>query len=79
VTCREFVDFILSYLEGELDEPQRAAFDYHLSGCRNCVRYLDHYRRTLDAERAAFADEDAPVPDEVPEALVQAILAATRR
>lgn len=78
MTCREFADFILSYLEGELDPPQQAQFTRHLSRCENCMRYLDQYRRTVMAGRAAFEDEDDQVPGDVPEVLVKAIL-ATRR
>lgn len=78
MTCREFADFIMSYLEGELGEPQRAQFARHLALCENCERYLDQYRRTIDAERAAFAEAEGPLPDDVPEGLIQAILASRR-
>jgi anti-sigma factor RsiW len=77
VTCREFADFMMSYLDGELDAATRAAFEQHLTVCRNCVEYLHQYRQTIAAGRLALAG-DAPVPDDVPEELIQAILAARR-
>jgi anti-sigma factor RsiW len=78
VTCREFADFILEYLDGGLPPGIGAAFERHLSLCPNCHTYLSQYRATVAAGREAFADQDAGLPDDVPEALIQAIL-ATRR
>jgi anti-sigma factor (TIGR02949 family) len=77
LTCRELIDFLAAYLDGELPAPQRGAFDTHLAHCPECVRYLEGYRETVRLERRAFED-DAPPPD-LPEELVQAILAARTR
>ena len=54
-------------------------FERHLSRCRNCTEYLAQYRATIDAGRAAYQDESATLPADVPEDLVQAILASWRR
>jgi anti-sigma factor RsiW len=66
------------YLAGELLAAEQEAFDRHLSVCRNCARYLDQYRHTIDVTRRSFADDDAPVPAEVPDDLVDAILRARK-
>lgn len=76
ITCREFEAFILAYLEGELSGRQRFVFDMHLKVCRECRDYLVAYRRTIEVAKRAFDDEDAPVPDNVPEDLIKAVLAA---
>jgi anti-sigma factor RsiW len=78
MTCREFADFLADYLAGDLDASVRAAFEHHLEICINCQRYLAHYRESSALGRAAFADLDAVVPDDVPEDLIAAILAARR-
>lgn len=79
MTCREFIDFLMGYLEGELDPEVRAAFDGHMEACPQCVTYLDTYRKTVRLGREVLCEEPgAPVPDEVPEALVAAIRAARR-
>jgi anti-sigma factor RsiW len=78
MNCREFTDFLMAYLDGELPEGERSAFDYHLHGCQSCVNYMETYRATVAAGRIACSD-DAEVPDDVPEALVQAILAARNK
>jgi anti-sigma factor RsiW len=74
--CRDFTQFILEYQAGELTAETRLAFEQHLKKCRNCGHYLHGYEFTVLLEKAAF---DEPVPADVPEELVQAILDAQRR
>jgi anti-sigma factor RsiW len=76
VTCREFASFMMDYLSGELAREHRIAFERHLALCPNCDRYLAQYRETIAAGRAGFADPEGPLPPEVPDELVQAILKA---
>lgn len=79
MTCREFVEFMYSYVSGELSPAERGEFDRHLQVCTSCVNYLDSYRKTIELGKAAFADEDGPLPEDVPEDLIRAILAARDR
>ena len=79
MTCREFAEFIADYLSGELSAETRAQFEHHLGVCPNCVAYLSNYRDTIELGRRAFADDDAAVPGDMPDDLVQAILASRRR
>jgi anti-sigma factor RsiW len=78
MTCRELIEFLMEYTSGELPDAERHAFDRHLGGCVACRAYLDNYVRTVAMGRAAFETDDA-LPEDVPEALVEAILAARRR
>ena len=78
MTCREFADFILGYLSGDLDPEIRTSFDRHLSRCPSCHAYLAQYEATVAAGKAVFAQPDADIPGDVPEDLVQAILASRR-
>jgi anti-sigma factor RsiW len=78
VTCREFADFIMSYVSGELSGDPLATFERHLQRCQNCKRYLAGYQESTALGRAAF-DDAAALPDDVPEDLVKAILAARPR
>jgi anti-sigma factor RsiW len=43
VTCRDFADFLLDYVEGELPTETRQRFDEHMAICPDCVQYLRHY------------------------------------
>ena len=75
--CREFVEFIIDYLDGELPADQAAVFEEHMHLCPPCIEYLETYRTSvkLTVECCRCGDD---VPPEVPEKLVQAILAARR-
>jgi predicted anti-sigma-YlaC factor YlaD len=74
MTCRELNDFLLDYLEGALAGPVRAEFDRHLGICPDCVCYLDDYREVV--RLGATCTEDDARAEDVPEALIRAILAA---
>lgn len=78
ITCREFEDFILDYLDNTLPVLQRSRFERHIRLCRECRQYLQVYQRTLKLSRAAFSSADALVPDDVPEDLIKAILKARK-
>jgi len=79
VTCRELIDFLGEYLDGELPRDVRLRFDEHLAACPECSAYLETYRRTVKLAKDAFRDPDDPVPEDVPEDLVKAILSARRK
>ncbi len=74
ITCREFEEFIGSYLDGELSDRERSRFERHLRMCRECRQYLQAYQQTIEIGRAAFSSPDEPVPDDVPESLIDTIL-----
>jgi len=80
LSCRDFVEVIMAFLDGELDAAQCALFDAHLAACPDCVHYLDSYKTTITLGKSICdpEDADAPVPDDVPEELVQAVIAARR-
>ena len=79
MTCREFIEFLMDYLDGNLPEGQGAAFDEHLKTCPACVDYLDSYKKTVELGQAVCAEEDATLPADVPDDLVQAILDARKK
>jgi anti-sigma factor RsiW len=78
LTCRDLTSFLDRYLSAELPVHQRDVFEAHLAVCPSCVRYVWSYRLAVGAARAAFAPE-GPCCEDAPEALVQAVLAASRR
>jgi anti-sigma factor RsiW len=79
MTCREAIDFLASYLDGELPPDVRARFDEHLAECPSCVAYLQTYQATIRLGKAVYALPDLAPPAEMPEELVQAILAVRNR
>ena len=78
ITCRELIEFLHLYLDGELPPDRRAEFDRHLSVCDSCVHYIETYKTASALGRNAWTEPEALVGEEVPEQLVSAILAARR-
>lgn len=76
ITCREFEGFILSYLDDELPQKQRSIFEFHMRICRECRQYLEAYKRSLELGCAVFTKPEAPLPDDVPEDLIKAVIEA---
>lgn len=75
MTCREFADFLMEYLDGNLPAAEHALFEEHLAECPDCVAYLATYRETIRLGKALCAQENEALSPEVPNELVQAILA----
>lgn len=78
MTCREFTEFLDRYLGDTLSAAERAQFDRHLGVCPDCVNYLAGYEETQRLKHAALSP-DGPVPDDVPEDLVAAIMRGISR
>ena len=76
MNCREFVDFLMAYLNDELPAGQRDAFRRHIDDCPPCINFLDTYEETIRLEKEAYRDIDC---DEMPPQLVKAILAAKQK
>ena len=76
MTCQELTEFIMDYRSGGLTREERAEFEAHLANCADCVRYLKSYEETIRLARGAVLNPDEPIPEDVPEELVRAILAA---
>lgn len=78
MNCREFTEFVMAWIDGELPEDERATFEAHIQECPPCVRFLHSYQDTVRLGKAASADDES-VLQEVPERLIRAVLAARRR
>ncbi len=78
ITCVEFEGFINSYLEESLPVKQKKLFEWHLRICRECREYMAAYKRTIELSQATLGGANDPVPQDVPEDLIRAILDATK-
>jgi len=80
ITCKEFENFVQNYLDDSLSDWQRVVSDCHMKMCCECRDYLAAYKRTVELGHAVLSSaDDAPVPDDVPDDLVTAILDARKR
>ena len=78
MNCREIVEFLMDYIDDELPEHVKACFDMHLQMCPPCVEYLKSYRQTIQIAKTCCHDDPASKCEQVPEELIQAILAARK-
>ena len=78
MTCRELIDFLMDYLDGELPATQARHFDEHLGLCPPCAEYLASYRETVRLGKMICEPEEGALPPELPEDLVAAICEARR-
>ncbi len=77
LTCRDLVELLDDYLAGELPTDQRGVLEAHLVGCDECRAYLRSYGATVRTVREICRGSDE-LPPELPDALVQAVVAARR-
>lgn len=76
MTCKDFTELLNDYVEGNLPTARREVFDRHLSICPDCTAYLQSYRATMKMSALAMKQVLRRQADEMPEDLVEAILAA---
>jgi anti-sigma factor (TIGR02949 family) len=70
MTCRELVELLLEFLDGELPEDRRLRLESHLALCEPCLKYLETYKVTIQLTRRL---PDAPPPPELLERLKAAL------
>jgi anti-sigma factor RsiW len=75
LTCKEFDDFMVDYLDGNLPAWQTFMCWLHVKMCRACAQFVNEYRRTMKLGKTAFENSEDEVPDSVPEELIKAALA----
>jgi predicted anti-sigma-YlaC factor YlaD len=45
MTCHDYRDLMMGYLDGELSSEQRRRFEEHLAGCPDCAGELNEFRK----------------------------------
>jgi len=65
-TCRETIDQLLEYLDGELPPELRAHLEEHLGGCQPCGDFFASYRATMGVCKKALKTK---MPDELADRL----------
>jgi len=75
LTCKEFDEFMMNYLEGDLPVWQKYMCWLHIKMCRECAYFVRQYHRVVALGQNTFDFPDDPVPDSVPEDLIKAALA----
>jgi predicted anti-sigma-YlaC factor YlaD len=60
LSCQEVVELVTSYLEGAMDELDRARFEAHIAKCEGCGRYVDQIRATIRLTGTVEPDDLSP-------------------
>ena len=45
MTCHDYKDLMMGYLDDELSAEQRGRFEEHLAGCGECAKELEEFKR----------------------------------
>jgi len=48
MACEDYKDLIMGYLDNELEDEQRRAFEEHLAKCPECKGEVEEFRRLID-------------------------------
>lgn len=78
MTCKELIDFLMGYVDGELPAKEGRLFEEHLNACPDCTAYLSSYREVVRLGKMICQPDEGELPPDVPEDLVEAILEARR-
>ena len=65
-TCKESIDLLLDYLDGDMPEEQARHLEEHLAACPPCIDFLRTYRATPGICRRALQKQ---MPQELSERL----------
>ncbi len=55
-TCKDSIDQLLEFLDGEISADDEEHLHEHLSGCPPCVSFLKTYRATPNLARRALGE-----------------------
>jgi anti-sigma factor RsiW len=61
LTCREVVELVTDFLEGQIAAAERRAMDAHLGECPGCAEYIRQMRLTI-AALGTLAHDDVMFP-----------------
>ena len=75
LSCREIVELVTDYLEGDLDADTTTALEIHLDLCPGCARYVEQIRETITTLGEVSSDN---LTDEAQAGLLEAFKAFRR-
>lgn len=61
--CRQILDALTEYLEGDLATGDERDFEQHMDGCHPCHAFFRTYRKSSELARQSLQEED--IPEEV--------------
>ena len=77
LNCQQLDSFLVDYVDDKLSPSQRDAFETHIKLCTACVEYVEDYKTAIQLGKNAY-QEQSDECEKIPEALVSAILSASK-
>lgn len=79
ITCQQFEDFLIDYLEDKLTADQQALFQRHMKVCPMCRTSFQSYLKVIELGQAVCADHEKDLMfDAAPQELIDAIIDAAK-
>lgn len=60
ICCKECLDLLHDYLEGELTSEVSASLEEHFEDCPPCIAFLNTYKSTTKICRSTLKGDDIP-------------------
>ena len=79
IDCKSLETFIIDFLDDNLPAHEKRLFIKHIEECEHCDDYLKGYRKSISLSKAALAENKSDEKAEIPEKVIEAILAASRK
>ncbi len=79
LSCRDVEDFMIDFVDGDMDLLTRMQFSMHITMCADCRRYLQMYIDSIALGKRIFDCPDDEATGHVPDEIINAILAATEK
>lgn len=58
--CKECLDLLYDYLEGNLDTPIKTSLEEHFQDCPPCIAFLKTYKSTSQLCRETLGKQEIP-------------------
>lgn len=71
-TCKDAVDLLRQYLDGEMTAEQKSDLETHFSGCGPCVEFLQTYKATTPLCKKALEQK-------MPKSMAESLTAFLRK
>lgn len=80
ITCQQFEDFLIDYLEDKLTADQQALFQRHMKVCPMCRASLQSYLKVIELGQEVCADDEKDhMFNAAPQELIDAIIDVARQ
>ncbi|MFA5424804.1 MAG: zf-HC2 domain-containing protein [Phycisphaerae bacterium] len=59
MTCRQYKDLMMGYLDNELDEAQKFSFEQHVQSCKECAAEFEQFKKLKNVtDSVKFAEPE---------------------